>query len=219
MPGFAATDDRNRSLARQLCGPGGDDAADRELDAGLLMAVKYNPVREWPHRRISTFQLHNWTAYTALAVACIHPVILLFSDKVHFRVLDLMYPLHSPKQPTINTLGAIALYALIFVVVTSYFRRRVGRIWWKRLHYTAYAMAPVFYIHGILTDPSWATRRFTSIRWTARNSTSSCVCSSSAVAIAIRLRRHFRQPPPRVHRQKQQRSPKRPHHRSLGGTW
>ena len=39
---------------------------------GLLMAVKYNPVREWPHRRISTFQLHNWTAYTALAVACVH---------------------------------------------------------------------------------------------------------------------------------------------------
>lgn len=189
------------------------------LMLGILMAVKYNPVREWPHRRISTFQLHNWTAYTALAVACIHPVILLFSDKVHFRVLDLMYPLHSPKQPTINTLGAIALYALIFVVVTSYFRRRVGRVWWKRLHYTAYAMAPVFYIHGMLTDPELGDTPFHLDPLDGEKLYVELCLLLVSMAIAIRLRRHFRQPPPRVHRQKQQRSPKRPHHRSLGGTW
>lgn len=189
------------------------------LMLGILMAVKYNPVREWPHRRISTFQLHNWTAYTALAVACIHPVILLFSDKVHFRVLDLMYPLHSPKQPTINTLGAIALYALIFVVVTSYFRRRVGRVWWKRLHYTAYAMAPVFYIHGMLTDPELGDTPFHLDPLDGEKLYVELCLLLVSLAIAIRLRRHFRQPPPRVHRQKQQRSPKRPHHRSLGGTW
>lgn len=189
------------------------------LMLGLLMAVKYNPVREWPHRRISTFQLHNWTAYTALAVACVHPVILLFSDKVHFRVLDLVYPLHSPKQPTVNTLGAIALYALLFVVVTSYFRRRVGRVWWKRLHYTAYAMAPVFYIHGILTDPELGATPFHLDPLDGEKLYVEMCLLLVSLAIALRLRRHFRRPPPRVHRQKQQRAPKRPHHRSLGSTW
>src|ERR1700752_391050 len=36
---------------------------------GLLLSVKYNPVRRWPHRRINTVRLHNWTGYTALAVS------------------------------------------------------------------------------------------------------------------------------------------------------
>jgi DMSO/TMAO reductase YedYZ heme-binding membrane subunit len=189
------------------------------LMLGILMAVKYNPVREWPHRRISTFQLHNWTAYTALAVACVHPVILLFSDKVHFRILDLIYPLHSPKQPTINTLGAIALHALIFVVATSYFRRRVGRIWWKRLHYTAYAMAPVFYIHGILTDPELGDTPFHLDPLDGEKLYVELCLLFVSVAIVFRLRRHFRQPAPRMHRPKQPRPTRRPHHRSLGSTW
>ena len=146
-------------------------------------------------------------------------MILLFSDKVHFRVVDLVYPLHSPKQPTVNTLGAIALYALIFVVVTSYFRRRMGRIWWKRLHYTAYAMAPVFYIHGILTDPELGNTPFHLDPLDGEKLYVELCLLLVSLAIAIRLRRHFRQPPPRMHRQKQQRSPRRPQHRSLGSTW
>jgi hypothetical protein len=26
---------------------------------GLVMSVKYNPVRNWPHRRINTFKIHD----------------------------------------------------------------------------------------------------------------------------------------------------------------
>ena len=39
---------------------------------GLLLSVKYNPVRRWPHRRMNTVALHNWTGYTALAVIDYH---------------------------------------------------------------------------------------------------------------------------------------------------
>ena len=186
---------------------------------GLLMAVKYNPVRQWPHRRISTFQLHNWTAYAALTVACLHPVILLFSSKVHFRPLDLVYPLNSPKQPTINTLGAIALYLLIFVVVTSYFRRRIGRTWWKRLHYTAYAMAPFFYIHGILTDPELGDTPFHVDPLDGEKLYVELCLLLVLIAALLRLRRHYRGGPPRVHRPKQPRTLRRRHHASIGGQW
>lgn len=186
---------------------------------GLLMAVKYNPVRTWPHRRINTFQLHNWTAYVALAVACVHPVILLFSDRVHFRLLDIVYPPGGPKQPTINTLGAIALYALLFVVVTSYFRRRFGRTWWKRLHYTAYAMAPIFYIHGILTDPELGNAPF-HVDPLDGEKLYVELCFLLVVAAAVlRLRRHLREPPPRVHRPKQPRASRPRHRASLGSQW
>jgi predicted ferric reductase len=121
---------------------------------GLLMSVKYNPVREWPHRKVKTFQLHNWTGYLALAVSGAHAVTLLFSSQEHFRVLDLLYPLGYEKQPLVNGLGALALYLVSFVVVTSYFRQEIGRRRWKLLHYTTYAAAVVFFVHSILTDPT-----------------------------------------------------------------
>jgi DMSO/TMAO reductase YedYZ heme-binding membrane subunit len=186
---------------------------------GLLMAVKYNPVREWPHRRINTFQLHNWTAYTALVVACTHPLILLFSDKVHFRPIDIIYPLDGPKQPVINTLGAIALYALILVVTTSYFRRRLGRTWWKRLHFTAYAMAPVFYIHGILTDPELGDAPFHVDPLDGEKLYIEICLLLVVVAVGIRWRRYLRRPPPRAHRPKQPRPARRWHGVALGSKW
>jgi predicted ferric reductase len=121
---------------------------------GLLMSVKYNPVRAWPHRRIKTFQIHNWTGYLALCVSAAHATVLLFSGQEHFRVLDLLYPLGYEKQPVINALGALAFYLVLFVVVTSYLRQEIGRRRWKLLHYTTYCAAAVFFVHSILTDPT-----------------------------------------------------------------
>src|SRR6476469_3646364 len=89
---------------------------------GLLLSTKYNPVRRWPHRRVNTVQIHNWTGYTALALALVHPTLILFSATEHFTVADILYPMNAPKQPGINTFGAAALYILTFTVVTSYFR-------------------------------------------------------------------------------------------------
>jgi len=125
---------------------------------GLLISVRYSPLRSWPHRQINMFAIHNWTGYTALCVAALHPVVLLFSKTAGFRWTDLFWPLHSPSQPRINSLGAAAFYCLAIVVATSYFRVELGRKIWKGLHYTAYAAAALFYTHGILTDPELKNR-------------------------------------------------------------
>jgi DMSO/TMAO reductase YedYZ heme-binding membrane subunit len=70
-----------------------------------------------------------------------------------FRLFDILVPIWSPTQPIPNTLGAIAFYLVAFVVLTSYFRRVFGRHRWKQLHFTAYAAAAVFYVHGVWADP------------------------------------------------------------------
>src|SRR5437764_8647380 len=92
---------------------------------GMLMAFRYSPRRSWPHRRFNYFRLHNWTGYIALAVAILHPAILLFNKIPRFRILDLIYPVHSPSQPLDNTIGAVAPYLLAFVAATSYMRIRL----------------------------------------------------------------------------------------------
>lgn len=121
---------------------------------GLLLSVGYNPIRQWPRLRwIKLFTFHNWLGYIGLATAFIHPLILLFSATAGFRLFDIVVPIWSPTQPIPNTLGAIGFYLVAFVVLTSYFRRVFGRHRWKQLHYTAYAAAAVFYLHGVWADP------------------------------------------------------------------
>lgn len=127
--------------------------ATTNLLLGLLLALRYSPVRYWPHRRFNYFRLHNWTGYLALAAAILHPVVLLFSSTAKFRVLDVLYPVHSPSQPLENTIGAIGFYLILIVVVTSYFRLRMRRRIWKAFHFAIYAAAAALFWHSIFTDP------------------------------------------------------------------
>ena len=105
---------------------------------GLLMSARYNPWKRWPHRRINLLKLHNWTAYVALGLAVLHPIPLLFVDKPRFGGSDILWPVSSPQQPVVNTIGAMALYLLAFTVITSIYRAEIGRERWKTLHYLTY---------------------------------------------------------------------------------
>jgi DMSO/TMAO reductase YedYZ heme-binding membrane subunit len=120
---------------------------------GLLIAVRYSPWRLWPHRRINIFAVHNWTAYFLMASVLTHPFILLFSTGSHWRLLDLALPVRSPVQPIENTVGAVSLYLIAVVILTSYFRLRLGRRRWKLFHYLVYVAGICTFIHGILADP------------------------------------------------------------------
>jgi len=120
---------------------------------GMLMAFRYSPYRSWPHHRFNYFRFHNWTGYIALALSILHPAILLFSKNPRFLIFDLVYPIHSPAQPLDNTIGAIALYLLAFVVATSYLRIRLGRQLWKSFHFSIYFAAAALFWHSLFTDP------------------------------------------------------------------
>ena len=123
---------------------------------GLLVSTNYNPRKQWPHRKLPMplFRIHNWTGYTAMCVALLHPAILLFvnSKLGKFTVGDVLLPLHSPFQTFYNNLGALTLYSFALVVVTSYFRPKLGHRPWKKLHYVAYFAAAMMFIHGTLID-------------------------------------------------------------------
>lgn len=121
---------------------------------GLLISTRYSPWRYWPHRRINIFWFHNQTGWAALWVSVLHPVVLLFSSTAGFRLPDIVFPLWAPKQPTINLIGAGALYTLAFVLVTSHYRVQLGRKTWKTLHFTTYAVAAFAFVHSVMTNPN-----------------------------------------------------------------
>lgn len=168
---------------------------------GLLLSVKYNPVRRWPHRRVNTVGLHNWTGYTALAVSAIHPIVLLWSATANFGVTDLLWPPGAPKQPVVNSFGALAFWLLLFVVTTSVLwqeRKALSRRVWKRFHFATYAMFPLYAVHAILTDPALKDRSIDPFD-AEKVFVEICVLVV-AVAIGFRIRHQRQQPPPRLHR-------------------
>jgi methionine sulfoxide reductase heme-binding subunit len=122
---------------------------------GLLLSVGYNPARQWPRQRVKLFTFHNWTGYAALAAVVLHAGTLLFSSDPRFRIADVLAPIRSPVQPFSNTIGALGFYLVTIVVVTSLkdVRSALGRHRWKALHYTTYAAAAVFFVHGVIADP------------------------------------------------------------------
>jgi predicted ferric reductase len=134
-------------------GLGAVGAATLTLLLGLLIALRYSPVRQWPHRRLNIFAVHQWTAYCTVALTVAHPTVLLFQHAPRFRIVDLLWPIHSPLQPKLNFAGAAALYLLLVILVSSLLRHRIGRPLWRRLHYLAFPVAALLFLHSILTDP------------------------------------------------------------------
>lgn len=135
-------------------GLGAVGAISINLLIGLLMALRYSPVRHWPHRHINIFWLHQWTAYCAVALTLTHPLVLLFVHAPAFRVIDIVWPIHSPLQPKLNLAGAGALYLLMLVFLSSLLRTRIGRPLWRNLHYLVFPAAALLFLHSILTDPA-----------------------------------------------------------------
>lgn len=121
---------------------------------GLSMAVRYSPVRLWPHRRIDLFALHRWTAYLALSLAVAHPAVLLLLHQPRFSLGQILWPIHSYLQPKLNLAGAVALYLLFVVLLSSLWRVQIGRRVWRNLHWLVYPAAALMLLHSFLTDPA-----------------------------------------------------------------
>lgn len=121
---------------------------------GLLISLQYSPTRSWPHRRIPLADLHKWSGYSALFLALLHPAILPFTSIAKFTLWDILLPISAPVQPIVFTIGAAAVYSLIFVCVTAYLRARFKYAFWKQLHYVSYAVIILFTIHGVLANPA-----------------------------------------------------------------
>jgi predicted ferric reductase len=128
-------------------------AATLNMLLGLLIALRYSPVRMWPHRHLNIFRLHNWTAYMVLLLMVLHPAVLLLRGSTRFGWKDVLLPIDSPAQPAINTVGAAALYLLLIVIITSVLRLRMARPLWRKLHYLVFPAFVLMFIHSVFADP------------------------------------------------------------------
>jgi len=155
---------------------------------GMLMSLRYSPVRLWPHRPVNVFLLHQWTAYIAIFFVVTHPLVLLFLKEHRFGLFDVLFPIHSYLQPTVNLLGAMALYLLLLVFVSSLLRRPLGRPLWRSLHYLVFPAAVLMFVHSILTDPDLRDGHPDLLDGAKVVLESAALLSIAATAVRVRLR-------------------------------
>ena len=155
---------------------------------GLLIALRYNPVRLWPHRRMNIFLLHNCTAYLVLLLIVLPPaVVLLKGGSTHFGLADVLLPTKSPVQPKLNTAGAASLYVMLIVILSSLFRLRVARPLWRKLHYLVFPALGLMFIHSMFADPSLSNGRVDFLDGGKIFVEICCAISLAAWAVRIRL--------------------------------
>ena len=160
---------------------------------GLLIALRYSPVRLWPHRHINIFRLHNWTAYFVLLLILLHPAVLLLKGSTHFGLGDVLFPIQSPVQPNLNTVGAGSLYVLLIVILTSIFRLHMARPWWRKLHYLVFPAFVLMFVHSVLADPALSSGKVDLLDGGKVFVEICCAISLATWAVRIRLRgRGFR---------------------------
>jgi sulfoxide reductase heme-binding subunit YedZ len=162
---------------------------------GILLSTGYRRSPLWKRmpgmvKKVSLDDLHNWTAYVALAVAMAHPIVLLADKSLRYRFTDIVLPVSAPHQPFWTLLGSLALYAVIVVIVTTQkvVKRRLGFRVWKNIHLISYGTALLFVIHGIFMDPELKDRP---VDWLDGEKLLSEICAIVLVAATIIRWRHY----------------------------
>jgi sulfoxide reductase heme-binding subunit YedZ len=132
---------------------------------GMLLGTAFKThafYKKMPARlkKISIFKLHNYTAYVALLLVLLHPSLLLFDASTKFTWIDIMFPINAPHQKFWVCLGAIALFAVLLVMITSQksIKKRMSFRAWKNIHLVSYLTACLFLVHGLVMDPQLKDR-------------------------------------------------------------
>jgi hypothetical protein len=66
-----------------------------------------------------------------------------------FSLADLVIPMSSTFRPVATTFGVVAMYLMVFVIVTSWLRKPIGTRWWRRTHMLAVPTFVLSLVHGV----------------------------------------------------------------------
>lgn len=99
-----------------------------------------SPITAWTIHRLNGI-------FLALTVS-IHILSLLFDHYITFSWRDILVPFASSYQPLYLSLGIIAFYLLVIVVVTSLIFIATKHKMWRLIHYLSYAIFFLVLIHS-----------------------------------------------------------------------
>lgn len=126
--------------------------------------------------------LHKLTGYSAAIAILVHVILIPFDPKSEFTWGDLVWPWWTKHQPYANAFGALALYLVAVVVVSSYYKDKIKLSFWRTLHYISYFAAVPLIVHSVWTDPKLEDRP---IDWLDAEKLFVLLCSGIIIAFTF----------------------------------
>jgi methionine sulfoxide reductase heme-binding subunit len=99
--------------------------------------------------KASATTVHQFIATCGLVLLAVHLGGLFVDSFVPFSIGDLTIPMAASFRPVAITFGIVAMYAMVFVIVTSWLRKPIGTRWWRRTHLLAVPTFVLSMVHGI----------------------------------------------------------------------
>ena len=113
---------------------------------GLLLSLKVRS-RSWP--RFVTDGLHRHVTLVSLIFIGLHSLTVWLDPFTAFTPAEVLVPFTTHYRPLWIGLGIVASYLMIAVWASEWVRPHVGYAWWRRFHYTAFAVFVLGTLHGI----------------------------------------------------------------------
>jgi len=113
---------------------------------GVLLAGRARLPR-WPAFAVT--DVHRFVSLLTGAFIATHVVALLLDRYAHVSVATLLVPGASSYRPFWLALGTVALELLLAVAVSNLFRKRLGHVRWRRVHYLTFGVWIASTAHGI----------------------------------------------------------------------
>lgn len=95
-------------------------------------------------------ELHQFVATLAGTLILGHLVTLLLDPYLPFSAQNLLLPLNEPYRPFAVILGVFALYTLVALLFTSWFRAFMPYKLWRAIHFLSFVAFILVTAHGLL---------------------------------------------------------------------
>lgn len=115
---------------------------------GILLATR---VLRPSDRPAWLLDLHRWFGSLAVVMTMLHLVGLALDGYIDFGLAEIFVPGASPYRPLGVAFGILGMYSLLAVQVSSFFRRRLPRRVWQRIHMVSYVMLWASAMHAGLS--------------------------------------------------------------------
>jgi DMSO/TMAO reductase YedYZ heme-binding membrane subunit len=93
--------------------------------------------------------MHRFLGALAVIFTLVHVGAILADSYTHFGLADVLVPLATSWHPVAVAWGIVAFYLLLAVELTSLFRGRIGRRWWRRVHFGSFALFVFGTVHAV----------------------------------------------------------------------
>lgn len=121
---------------------------------GIVMASRTIP--KFPILKGRAFFWHQWVTIVLGFTFLLHSLFsLITSERTEITLFNILVPFTATKETIWLGLGSIALYMLIFTIITSLTVRKKHQKIWRYLHYGTYLALTLGLIHGLFISSNF----------------------------------------------------------------